>query len=124
MITSVLESMVVSGTSACQVVIVCYLSFSVFANVISVATTCTIPMSAHEDDRITPIISQFLEQVNGKLPKSPGILESLELDPVRGPEITADHPKPVILPCIAASRVGSDISAALTKAKIGMCYTV
>ena len=87
-----------------MIVVIC-LSFSVFANVISVSTTCTIPMSAHEDDRITPIISQFMEQVNGKLPKSVGILESLELDPIRGSEITADHPKPVILPCIAASRV-------------------
>ena len=71
------------------------------------------PLSAHEDTRITPIIAEFMQILNTQ---SGG--HAIDIIPKAGSEIN-NSLLPVILPCIAASRVGSDISAALTKAKIG-----
>ena len=72
------------------------------------------PQSAHEDERITPVMAEFMQLMNTQMGEC-----AVSVIPKPGPEIDLNVGLPVILPCITASRVGSDISAALTKAKIG-----
>jgi hypothetical protein len=73
-----------------------------------------IPQSAHEDERNTAIMAQLMEHVNSGLGE-----RALDVISVPGSSIDASVSLPIILPCVAASRVGSDISAALGKARIG-----
>ena len=79
-----------------------------------VQISCVMPQSAHEDERITPVITEFMQLMNAQMGGC-----AVTVIPKPGSEIDLNVGLPVILPCIAASRVGSDISAALTKAKIG-----
>ena len=75
---------------------------------------CVIPQSVREDDRVTPIMSELMQNVNSQM--DGGTVDVINMP---GPDIDINVGLPIILPCIAASRVGSDISAALTKARIG-----
>ena len=75
---------------------------------------CVIPQSAYDDGRIRSIMSQFMQNLNF-------LMEGYSLQVISkpGPEIDISVGLPIILPCVAASRAGSDISAALKKANIG-----
>ena len=79
--------------------------------------TCVIPSAIHDDERITPIMAQLMQRVNSHIGQHP----QLSLQPVPGSEIGLECHRPVFLPCIAVSRLGSDISAAINKANIGQC---
>ena len=77
-----------------------------------------VPQSAHEDERISSIMAEFMQHVRSQMGAS-----AVSVNTIPGPEIDISVGLPIILPCIAASRVGSDISAALIKANIGI-YSV
>ena len=44
--------------------------------------------------------------------------------PKTGSDMDASFGGPVLLPCVAASRVGSDIAAAVNKAKLGQYMSI
>jgi hypothetical protein len=71
-----------------------------------------VPRSAHTDPRLTGILEEFMRRVNAHM--SGGTIDTRA---VAGPSI--DGRVPVLLPCVAASAVASDIRAALSKADIG-----
>ena len=87
-----------------------YTLFIVFA----VDLSCVMPLSAHEDDRITPVMAQFMQQLNSQMEGS-----GVNVIQKQGSEMDLSIGSPLILPCIAASSVDSDVKAAVSKAEIG-----
>ena len=70
-----------------------------------------LPKVSHDDERVKPVFSQLMDLLRAR-----GIIPNHVIK--EGKDIT-HHDGIVILPCIAASRVGSDLAAALDKAKLG-----
>ena len=73
-----------------------------------------VPQSAAEDDRLKPVMNQFRDRLKSHIDGG-----ELEVVTRLGSEITLSTKSPIILPCITATGVGGDISAALGKADIG-----
>ncbi len=73
--------------------------------------TLVLPRSSAEDDRVKPVFQELTQQLEHQ-----GL--RFQLTVKDGRDITHGDGI-VILPCIAASRVGSDLAAALDKAKLG-----
>ena len=73
--------------------------------------SCVIPMSCHEDHRLTPILEQIVRKINTTADIS------LTLTPLPGADIAAGCHLPVLLPCMAGTV--NEITGAFEKAKIG-----
>ena len=70
-----------------------------------------IPTEIHDDTRISAVMTQTMEKIDGPM---------RSLQPIPSSSISSiSHGGRVLLPVIAASRVGSDIQAAVDKAKLG-----
>ena len=68
-----------------------------------------IPEVLFTDDRLTTPLNQLAQKVHPKL----------ETKPVASSSITLSDKGNVVLPCIAASRIGSDLQAAYQRAALG-----
>ena len=68
-----------------------------------------VPSVLYNDERITQILHQLSKRVDS----------NIVVKPLDSSAITSSHSGRVLLPCIAASRIGSDLQAAVEKAKIG-----
>ena len=76
---------------------------------------CIVPQPLYDDERIPSILHQFMDRIGSqKIPVS--------VQPLPSGSIQAGHQ--VIIPCIAASRVGSDLKAAVAKANLQGEYSV
>ena len=71
-----------------------------------------LPQSSNDDERITPIF----ELLRARLERNVNL--RFEVEVKNGRDVKRGDDGVVLLPCIAASRVGSDLNAAAEKAKI------
>ena len=86
-----------------------------FSYLISDPFQCVIPQDLYNDDRIHELLLDILRR--SSLPDLP-----ITMVPKAGANIGAEDEGRVLLPVVAASRAHSDISAALSKAKISECF--
>ena len=81
---------------------------------IAVPFTCIVPQrEAHEEEKIKPLLSQFMQQMNARMRDDCKFKDI----PMTESELTS----PLILPCIAEHRLKHFVGVTLGKAKISKC---